>query len=73
MRSLTVAFYVAMFLLVSYVQGDVHAYLDPGTGSMALQMLMAGIVGGLSLAKLYWRQIKGFVQRRNVRETSLDD
>ena len=73
MRSLTAGVYVAMFLLISYLQGDTHAYLDPGTGSMALQMLMAGVVGALSIARLYWRQIKGFVRRRDIREESLDD
>jgi len=73
MRSLTAAFYVAMFLLVSYLQGDAHAYLDPGTGSMALQMLMAGVVGALSIGRLYWQQIKNLVRRREIREQSLDD
>ena len=73
MRSLTAALYVAMFLLVSSLKGDAHAYLDPGTGSMALQMVMAGVVGALSVARLYWQQIKSFVQRRSVRQESLDD
>jgi len=35
-----------------------HAYLDPGTGSYLLQLLIAGIAGGLYAAKVYWRQLK---------------
>ena len=73
MRALTAALFVAMFLLISYLQGYVHAYLDPGTGSMALQMLMAGVVGALSIGRLYWQQIKNLVRRREIREESLDD
>lgn len=35
-----------------------HAYVDPGTGSMVLQGVIAGILGvGLTL-KLYWRRIR---------------
>ncbi len=33
-------------------------YLDLGTGSIAIQMLIAGFVGGLFAAKLYWGRIK---------------
>ncbi len=34
------------------------AYLDPGTGSMLLQGLLAGIAGALVVVKLYWYRIK---------------
>jgi hypothetical protein len=34
-----------------------HAYLDPGTGSIILQVLLGGIAGlGLAL-KLYWNKL----------------
>ena len=35
-----------------------HAYLDPGTGSMLLQLLLGGVVGLLTILKLYWHKIK---------------
>jgi hypothetical protein len=41
----------------------VLAYLDPGTGSFALQLLLAGILSSLYAIKLYWRRIKGFLFR----------
>jgi hypothetical protein len=40
-----------------------YAYLDPGTGSFIIQMLIAIIVGGLFMIKLYFKKIKGFFKR----------
>ncbi len=39
------------------------AYLDPGTGSLILQMLIAGIIGAMFTIKLYWYRLKAFVAR----------
>ncbi len=41
-----------------------YAYLDPGTGSMLLQGLIAGVAAGLMVIKLYWYKIKAFLFRR---------
>ncbi len=38
----------------------VLAYLDPGTGSIILQSLVAGFFGALLVLKIYWGKIKGF-------------
>ena len=38
-----------------------HAYLDPGTGSYILQILAAGILGGLFAVKTFWHQITTFL------------
>ena len=32
------------------------AYIDPGSGSMALQLLLAGVAGAGVALKLYWRR-----------------
>ncbi len=34
-----------------------YAYLDPGTGSMVLQLLLAGLAGVLVVLKLFWHKI----------------
>jgi hypothetical protein len=70
MRFISVALFVAMVLFVSELSGTAHAYLDPGTGSMALQLILGGIVGGLTLMKLYWRRVKAFVLRRQKDDNS---
>jgi hypothetical protein len=34
-----------------------HAYLDPGTGSIILQILLGGIAGIAVTVKLYWHKL----------------
>jgi uncharacterized membrane-anchored protein len=41
----------------------VSAYLDPGSGSYIIQMVIAGFLGGLYAVKLYWYRIVGFFKR----------
>jgi hypothetical protein len=36
-----------------------HAYIDPGAGSLILQVLLGGIAGVLLLLKTYWRRFTG--------------
>jgi hypothetical protein len=46
-----------------------YAYLDPGTGSLILQGLIAATAGAMVYAGMYWRRIKAFlfaqIPRRN--------
>jgi len=36
------------------------AYLDPGTGSILLQGLIASVAGALVVGRLYWQRVKNF-------------
>ena len=36
------------------------AYLDPGTGSMFLQLLLGGVAGLAVVVKLYWHSLLSF-------------
>lgn len=38
------------------------AYLDPGAGSMLLQMILAGVLGLSYTIKIYWQRILAFVR-----------
>ncbi len=38
------------------------AYLDPGSGSFILQLLIASLVGAAFILKTYWRRINGFLR-----------
>ncbi len=49
-----------------------HAYLDPGTGSMLLQLLLGGLVGLLTILKLYWHRIKAFFGKGDENETQTE-
>ena len=39
---------------------EAHAYLDPGTGSYIIQILIAGLFGALFMLKVFWGSIMGF-------------
>jgi hypothetical protein len=45
------------------VRSTILAYLDPGSGSYMLQLLIAAALGGLLLLRLYWAKVKSFVRR----------
>ncbi len=47
-----------------------HAYLDPGTGSILVQSLLAGIAGAVAIVSLYWQRLKAFFV--NMRKSSRD-
>ena len=47
-------------LVIFMCEGQAHAYLDPGSGSYLLQMLIAGLLGAAFAIKMYWRKIVGF-------------
>ncbi len=40
-----------------------QAYLDPGSGSFLIQLLIAGLVGAGFIVKVYWKKIKGLFSR----------
>jgi hypothetical protein len=40
-----------------------YAYLDAGTGSMILQLLLGGLAGLAVVGKLYWSNTKEFFRR----------
>jgi len=56
------AYLFAASLLAVAWSGASYAYLDPGTGSMLLQGLLAGIAGVAVVLRLYWYRVKSFWQ-----------
>ncbi len=46
--------------LVLPIASPAHAYLDPSTGSMILQIILGGIAGLMVAGKLYWARLKEF-------------
>lgn len=43
------------------------AYLDPGSGSYLLQLLIAGLLGSFFVIRAYWDKIISFFARRSKR------
>jgi hypothetical protein len=42
---------------------SVEVYLDPGSGSVLIQLLIAGLLGAAFILKVSWRKIKAFFIR----------
>ena len=52
-----------------------QAYLDPGSGSYLLQLLIAGLLGGMFAIRASWGKIKNFFRRgpKSEEEAPSDD
>ena len=48
------------------------AYLDPGTGSLILQALVAALAGAVVVVTSYWQKIRAFF-RRSSRDSEPSD
>ena len=55
-------FIVAIIILAFWVT-PAYAYLDPGTGSILLQGILAGIAAGITAISMYWKKIKAFFSK----------
>lgn len=53
----------ALALLAALAPVPAHAYVDPGTGAMLLQLLLGGVAGLAVVAKLYWERLRSFFKR----------
>lgn len=63
MKAFDIVLFVLVFLSLFRIDAPAYAYLDPGTGSMLVQMLLGGVAGALVVGKLYWARIKAFFGR----------
>ncbi len=63
MRLSTMFISLIAFFMISNPFTVAYAYLDPGSGSMLLQLLLGGVTGVAVIFKLYWQRVKGFFNR----------
>jgi hypothetical protein len=57
---------VAVLLVLVLMASDAAAYLDPGTGSFALQIMAASVVAVGFFVRKYWNWIAHFFGRGNA-------
>lgn len=72
MKALDIALFALVFLSALRIDAAAHAYLDPGTGSMLLQLLLGGVAGALVVGKLYWSRMKEFFGGQPVSDPKQD-
>jgi len=65
MKLSTMFISLIVFFMISNPFTIAYAYLDPGSGSMLLQLLLGGVTGVVVLFKLYWQRVKGLFNRRD--------
>lgn len=58
---------------VAFPLSNAWAYLDPGTGSFILQMLLGGVAGMLVVGRLYWEKLKLAIGRTFNRRPSAEE
>jgi len=65
MKSPRNAIFPAFFGLVWFLAmaGPAYGYIDPGTGSFVIQILIGSALGCLLAVKIFWRKIVGFFGR----------
>ena len=51
------------FLVLGLYSSFALAYLDPGTGSLVLQMLLAGALTAAASIRIFWARIKDTARR----------
>ena len=40
-----------------------HAYINPGTGTYIMQIIIGALIGGTLAIKFYWRKIMHFIRK----------
>lgn len=48
---------------------DLFAYLDPGTGSYLIQIIVGGVLGVGIVLKAYWSKIRSLFKKNKKQET----
>lgn len=69
------------FIVITFFFGlvfpdNVYAYLDPGSGSLLVQVLIGAVLGSIYFIKVYWTKLSRFVtsffERNNDEKKKID-
>lgn len=50
-----------------------HAYIDPGTGSYIIQVIIGGVLGAAFALKVYWKKVKFYFSNLLSKQTKNDN
>lgn len=62
----------SMIVLVLVFPRSAQAYVDPGTGSYVLQIVIAGIAAATFSLKLFWGRIRAYFSSPSPKEEDTD-
>ena len=72
MKKANALLFALIFFAALGIDTPAYAYLDPGTGSMALQLLLGGVAGAAVVGNLYWQRIKAFFGGESAQDQTED-
>jgi hypothetical protein len=55
--------FILLLLFFLLLAEPTHAYLDPGSGSMLIQIIIGAFLGGGLIIKAYWQKIFKFIRK----------
>ena len=61
-------------VILLFFMTDTEAYLDPGTGSMLLQVILGGVAAVGVAIKLYWYKLRaafGMAKKKDAEDESV--
>jgi hypothetical protein len=65
---------VCAAVVFASIPGEAQAYLDAGTGSMIVQVVIGTVAGAMMALRLYWGRIKArFTGKKPVADEAGDD
>ena len=59
---------ITSFVIIVFFNNKAFAYLDPGTGSIILNALLASIAAGATYCSIYWQKIKDFFNKKKIKK-----
>lgn len=60
-------------VMLAATTAPAYAYIDPGTGSLALQALIGAVAGGMFAAKMWWARIASHLPGSKKKPTAEGD
>jgi len=51
---------------------NAYAYIDPGTGSYIIQVIIGGVLGAAFALKVYWKKVKFYFSNLLSKQTKND-
>lgn len=62
-KAVSLTYFTALFyfLLIK----PVHAYIDPGTGSLIIQIVIGGMIGASIAVKVFWNRLISIFKKKS--------
>lgn len=63
---------IGTVILLLWSSRGVEAYIDPGTGSYIIQVIIGGVLGAAFALKVYWKKVKFYFSNLLSKQTKND-